>query len=105
MADPAMRAAISADLLDMVSDLATRADRINGDRRKLWIEVNRDGFRVIRASGFSVGFELLGFGGTIDAAVSRAEDFLADLQVTAESEALECDRLEAVQTAARHAAE
>ena len=102
---PTMSADLSLDLLDMVSDLSRRADQVNGDKRKLWIEIGRDGFRVIRASGFSVGFELLGFGGTIDAALSRAEDFLAELHITAEAENAECDRLEAVQTAARLAAE
>lgn len=97
--------ATSADLLDIVDDLARRADRVCGDVRKLWIEVSRDGFRVIRASNYGLGYEMIGLGTTIDAAVSRAEDFLAELHMTAEADAAECDRLEAVQTAARHAAE
>ena len=102
---PTMSADLSLDLRDLVADLADRADRVCGDKRKLWIEVDRVGFRILRAVPGHLRYEVMGYGSTIDAAVSRAEDFLADLQVTAETEAMECDRLEAVQTAARHAAE
>lgn len=105
MSELAKRAEFSLDLRDEVADLADRADQINGDRRKLWIEVARDGFRVIRASNYGLGYEMMGFGGTIDDAVRRANDFLHDLHVTAESEAAECDRLDRAERAARLAAE
>jgi len=104
MADPAMNDAISGDLRDIVSKLADLADRVNGDRRQLWLQVDRDGFRVIRVSAYGPRYELLGYGGTVDDAVRRAEDFLHDLQVTAETEMAECDLMPG-ERAISHAAE
>ena len=105
MADPEMNAAISDDLMSKVASLTETANRVCGDRRKVWIEISCESFRVLRAVAGHRQYEELGFGGTMDDAVRRAEDYLHDLHVRESALNEECDRLFAVQSAARRAAE